>query len=269
MENRVLRILYNEKHKIQEKENEIKEFKSNPLILFSELQYNRHLIPDLLLEVDERLLLEYQEWQYPLVINEMVKQFSLAPFVLSWDPDIFPSPIYLLREGYPAVAIHPYKNQFELLPSQKIKDAADEYLMSNKRRINMWEEIENLKIKMSNPFINEDESLLNTIKLSVTRSKKENAISEELAILNGELDALTDQENRSFYRLENLSREESLVKDDAMKVHRNIGMSLNLGFVDGYNKMFQEIDEQINRKNLEAKERIEELERLSIETKQY
>lgn len=269
MQDRVLKLLFNEKHKLKEKEMEIRSFTEDPLILFSDLQYNKDIIPDLLLSVSEDLLLEYQSWQYPYISRAISDKFSISPYIISWNKDDFPSPILFMREGYATAAIHPYDNTFEILTSNEVDVVADTYRRCVINRITKWEEVEKIKLNYMNPFIGGDDSLFGTIKTTFNKKNIQKELESEMQLAISELDYLIDKENKAYYQLKKTANEESLEKDGVIKLYRKVGKPLELKLIDGYTIFFEELDEEIRIARDEATQRVQEYEELAINTEQY
>lgn len=269
MQKRVLKALYNERKKIEEKEEEIKRFTSDPLMLFNELQYDQEIIPKLLKNISESHLIDYQKWQYPMVQRAIIDQFNISPFILSWDDDIFPSPIYLVRNGYRVAAINPYENTFEVLASENVKNILNEYKRISSRRIHKWEELQELNAKRMNPFINEDDSLYNTIKVSLRKKKKGNELERTIELYAYDLEALIEEENVLYRQLESMSREENVNNYEIEKIYNLLKPYLGLRLVDGYQNQFIEVEREINLVIKDTEDRIEELNKLVSETEQY
>lgn len=269
MQDRVLKTLYNRRKKIEEKESEIKRFTEDPLMLFDELQYDRYIIPNLLEEVDESMLLSYQKWQYPMTQRAIIESFEISPFTIEWDGDMFPSPFYLVRNGYRVASLQPYENTFTILPNENVVNALDEYIRIVNRRISKWEEIAELNAKKINPFIDESDSLYNTVKVSLTRKKKETELSNAIELYTSDLNMLIEEENSMFRAIEKLSREENINNYEVEKIYNKLKHRLNLRLVNSYQDEFIKIEDRVIEKERQAEERINELQKKVNETEQY
>lgn len=269
LKKRVLKALYNLRKKVEDKEREIENFENNPLSLFNDLQYDRDMIPELLSDVDESVLLEYQNWQYPLIVKEMQLRFNMFPYSLDWEPDVFPSPIYLIRNGYRVAGLQAYTNSFEVLSSPETKKSLDEYTTAAKYRIDKWEELERLKIKQMNPFVNEDDSLMHTIKLSMKRKKITANIEKQLPLLVAELEDAQYKEQKCYLRLEKVLQEENIEQYDLEKIYQQLAQFINLHYVNKHQELLKNTDKEVNEYTLQASIKIEELEQKAMSTEQY
>lgn len=269
MKNRVLKILASKRKQIENKENQIMNFENNPLMLFDELQQEGSMIPDMLKDIDENLLIEYQNWQYPYVINALQEEISLSPFTLNWDSETFPSPIYITREGYYVAQVSPYKKSFEVLPEDEMIELLEDYMMLSKRRIQQWEELESLIIKGMNPFIEADDSLAKNIKIAFTRSKIEKDLHNEQQLLLQDINQLDDEIKRLLLQINNLSTQQLTNQHEIDKVYNQFRVKFSLKLVDLMEEKILKADEEILKLQIEAEKRVQELENLAASTEQF
>lgn len=270
LKERVIKLLQSMRKQIERKEQQIEHFTENPLSLFDDLQHEREIIPDLLVNVDESLLIEYQDWQYPLVQKAILDTFKISPFTISWEPDYFPSPIYLLNNGYPVVAIQPYQQTFELLSDEELSNRLQEFSDLSKHRIDLWEQYQSLQIRAWNPFIDvEDDSLTDAFKITLTKNKKIKEIQKEQELTLVEHQRLTEECNRISLKIENLISEEALKNYEIDKIYNQMKAVFPLKYVDLQKVIIDNVNEQIAKWELESQERILKLENKAMSTDQF
>lgn len=268
MKKRVIKQLQQSIKDTQEKLKEIENFDKNPLIFFDELQHNQMIIPELLNEIDEDLLMEYQSWQYPLILDALRKNFKLSPFDLGWNEEAFPSPIYILHEGYPVAMIEPYKKNYTLLPDRQMRDTLSEWQRLSKERIKVWIELQETSVRHSNPYIDNDESIGALLKTSVRKNKIQKDLKKKYSLLESKLIQLDEELNRLRLHMETLEQEEVFLHYELEKIYQQFKVHLPLSYIDGHEKMVLEFNQIVNDWEEDARKKIQDLEMLAIKTEQ-
>lgn len=269
MQTRILKLLQEKELAYKEKQKQIASFEEAPLSLFTHLQQEAYLIPDILSGVDEKFLLDYQEWQYPLVHQALLDAFRLDGFEIRWDTTIFPSPFYFLRNGYPVAVLHPYDRSFTALPSESVVEALSAYQDAQKKRICIWEEYHTALIRLSNPFVDEDDSFTRTLKVAVTKKKRQKASLSEVERLKNAHDKLTEDIQRLDLQLDGMHREHNVMLYDIDKLYNQMQHAFNLSYIDGHNEAFADTYEMIRRWEDAAETRVSDLQNKSMETEQF
>lgn len=269
LKKRVIKLIQSKKKEYDRKEKLMESFEDNPLMIFDELQYERDIIPDLLASVDDSLLLEYQSWQYPFVYKSLINNFKVAPLVISWDEEVFPSPFYLLSNGYPVVAIHPYKQTFEVLPSEEFIDILAEFERVSKARIDKWVEYQTLLIHEWNPYIGTGESMSAALKVMLTKGKKTKELKMQQELVLSEHEAYVDSCNRQMLKIESESRTTLLENYELDNLYNELRIKLPLRYVNLHDQIIFETTEMIAKWENEAEEQIARLQKEANETEQY
>lgn len=268
LESRIIKIIQTKQKELERKEKQIENFQNNPLMLFDELQYERDIIPQLLASIDESLLLEYQTWQYPYVHKALIENFNIAPLIIAWDDETFPSPFYLLNDGYPVAMIHPYEQTFEVLPTEEITDMLTNFKNLSKSRIDAWERYQQLLIYEWNPYVGSDDSMRDALKVMFTKGKKTKEIQAEQRIVLSDYEQLTDACSRQLLQIETASRDAIIKNYQLDNIFNELKVKLPLKYKDLHEEIIMETNQEIAQLEEEAQERIAELQKEANETEQ-
>lgn len=270
MKERVLKLLQLHRKQIEQKEKDITAFETDPLLLFGRLQDDKYVIPSILEDADPALLTAYQAWQYPLVVQALTQRISLTPFTLGWNETLYPSPFYLLYNGYPVAELHPYLRLFDILPTQDIADRLKQYELVASEQIQVWEDLQGVTIRLQNPFIDvEEDNLVSTLKISVKRKKlQKEGVAQQQALL-ARYQGLVEETNRLMMQLEALSREENALQYDIERVYGQLAQHFPLKLQDAHTTLITEVQETIAKREAEAEVRVDALQKRALETEQF
>lgn len=270
MKDRVLRMLLHSRKMIEQKEDEIRGFEDNPFVLFSGLQENKELIPELLMTTDDTLAIEYQNWQYTHVVQEINAKISIMPFTVGWNPEHYPSPIYILDDGYPVAAIHPYLKLFERLPNEDIMEQYAEYVRLTEERMALWEEVQIAHLRRENPYIDVDEdSITDTLKTVVLRKRYEKQRMAEIQGFEERIAEIDNDLKSMNLHIERMTEEDTQTRSDMEKLYRKFSLEIPLTYEDGHDTAVFNIEKELRQKEDEITERLSVLEDKAFTTEQY
>jgi len=109
MEKIIKQSLEQYKREIERYIDLVSELEKDPFILFQEIIPNRAtLILELLEEKDPENIKNFEKWIYPFVIKKLEETFDNSEYTFSFNPNQFPSPIYISRENKNVASIYPY-----------------------------------------------------------------------------------------------------------------------------------------------------------------
>lgn len=269
MQNRLLKLLQEQEMAYKEKQKQVAAFTEDPLSLFTHLQQEAHLIPSVLSNIDEKFLLEYQEWQYPLVHQALLDTFRLDGFEIRWDTSTFPSPFYLLSNGYPVAFLDPYSRSFTVTPSESVTETLATYQKTQKKRLDVWQEYQMARIRYTNPFVDEDDSVTNTLRIAATKKRRQKETMAEINRLEAAHDQLVEEIQRLDLQLEGHNREHNTLLYDLDKLYSQMQHRLNLSYRDGHSEAFADLYVTISEWEQEAEEVVSLQQKKSMETEQF
>ena len=268
MKKRVQQALLHERKKIEQKEKEIEEFEQNPLILFSGMQYDKNIIPDLLASDDDNLLIKYQNWQYPYVRQAIIDNISLAPYTIDWDASIFPSPFLILDNGHPIIAIHPYLQVFERLPNENLNQEFEEFKRLKELRMLAWEKQQIALIRQENPFI-DDDSITGTIKAVAMKGRMQKQRMAEVADIQREINGYDDLIERSNLRINKIEEDNKSTEYEIERLFRKFNQLLPLTYEDGFDTGRKDIEYDLRQFEQEIIQRVHDWKDKAQQTEQY
>lgn len=181
-----------------------------PLLFFTDLNKKREgILPMLLEEKDEEELINYQNWLYPLVINRLMSKYNITDFQLSYNPTLYPSPIFLTVHKETVGMIHLTSNLIEYIVPPEITQLIARQAELLEEEMVLEERISMNAILEANPMLIGKGSAWKTTQVMFRKEKAKKKVKEE---------ALSDLDTLSLIRRE-VSENARIISDrvDSMR----------------------------------------------------
>lgn len=236
MVEQIIKTLQAHQYEVDQKIKSLKEIKKDPLKAISQSDALKDEVLITILETkNPKHVVDYQNWLYPKLINEIKTRYNLEEYYISFNPNEFPSTIHLIRDYKKVVEIYPFEKVFSfVVPADLINN------LSNRRellitKIRLEEEIELLGVIEENPILfGKGNAWRTTQAMLQPKRVRKNTKNEAIKLISqlSDVESNIAQTNQEVEELEKkLTKETIELNHFAKRMKRELGFEIYNGFV--------------------------------------
>lgn len=241
MKEQIISALTQHKYKLETTIDTISRLEDDPFLFFNEdTGLDNVTLMNLVCQNDIEKALDFQQWLYPKIIDEIAHRYNMGEFSLIYQQDLFPGHIQFVRNMQVEASIDPFNQSFVYqLPNGLSQAMVEKHeLLIQLAQIN--EEIELCELIEANPVIAGRGQAWGTTKALFSQKKVKEENKKTAIELLDQSRHLKMQLNDCSQKIETMMSDWQVKSLDVDRLAKRMSMSMNLTIINLIDELQEE-----------------------------